>query len=143
MAITLRRFDFADYTSALALWQATPGVGLSDADESQPIRHFLDRNPNLSFVATDGAQIVGTVLCGHDGRRGHIHHLVVAESHRRQGLGRRLLQASLSGLDRAGIQKCYLLVFANNKDGLSFWHSVGATDRQELALLSISTRGVT
>jgi hypothetical protein len=31
---------------------------------------FLDRNPGLGFVAEIGFQIVGCLMCGHDGGRG-------------------------------------------------------------------------
>jgi ribosomal protein S18 acetylase RimI-like enzyme len=135
----IRNFTSADYAAAMALWQATPGVGLSDADRREPIERFLARNPGLSFVACAGSELVGTVLCGHDGRRGLIHHLVAAAGHRRQGLGRELLNSALRALRREGIDKCHLLVFQSNADGLAFWRSVSATERTELVLLSIVT----
>ncbi|MBK9133633.1 MAG: hypothetical protein IPM15_04570 [Betaproteobacteria bacterium] len=49
-ALTLRPFTAQDHAVAHALWQVTPGVGLSSADEPQAIRRFLERNPGLSFV---------------------------------------------------------------------------------------------
>ncbi|MQK65990.1 GNAT family N-acetyltransferase, partial [Escherichia coli] len=87
------------------------GVGLSDADSFENVARFLERNPGLSFVATDAERVVATILCGHDGRRGLIHHLLVAPTHRRQGLGRALLSRALAALGQAQIQKCHLLVF--------------------------------
>ena len=141
MAITIRYFEPADYPDARMLWQATPGVGLSQADEELPLCLFLARNPGLSFIAVDGHELVGTVLCGHDGRRGLIHHLVAAPSHRRRGLGRRLLQAGIRALASEGIDKCHLLVFRENVDGMAFWHAVGATERVELSVFSLPTKG--
>ena len=135
----IRAFTAGDHPAATALWQATPGVGLSAADEFQAIEIFLARNPDLSFVAQDGNELVGTILCGHDGRRGLIHHLVTALSHRRQGLGRRLLRRALDAVQREGITKCHLLVFRSNAEGLAFWRAIGATERKELALFSLST----
>ena len=143
MALTIRHFSPSDYPAARKLWQATPGVGLSAADECAPIEKFLSRNPGLSFVAYDGDELVGTILCGHDGRRGLIHHLVSAQSHRRRGLARQLLQSARDGLRGAGIEKCHLLVFQSNQDGLAFWRAVAATERRELALFSISTNSDT
>ena len=121
------------------LWKSTPGVGLSSADEKEPIEGFLARNPGLSFVAEHEGMIVGTILCGHDGRRGLIHHLVTSASFRRRGLGRLLLRAGLQALRADGIEKCHLLVFQSNESGLAFWRSVSATERKEMALFSIST----
>jgi putative acetyltransferase len=137
----VRPFMPADYEAACALWQATPGLGRSDADEREPLLRFLARNPGCSFIAMHDAELVGTVLCGHDGRRGLVHHLVTAASMRRRGVGRRLLQAGLDALAAAGIRKCHLLVFRDNPDGLAFWRAVRATERTEMALLSMPTDG--
>jgi ribosomal protein S18 acetylase RimI-like enzyme len=136
----IRPFVAADHAAARALWQRTPGVGLSDADEAPAIEAFLRRNPGLSHVALQGGQLVGTILCGHDGRRGLIHHLVTAPDHRRQGLGRALLHQGLRGLQEAGIDKCHLMVFRDNAEGLAFWRRVGAQERIELGLYSMLTR---
>lgn len=135
----IRAFEAADYDAALALWRRTPGVGLSDADQRAPIEAFLARNPGTSFVALEGGELVGTLLCGHDGRRGLIHHLVVAMPHRRCGIARRLLARSLAALRSAGIGKCHLLVFRDNAEGLAFWRGIGAAERGELALFSMLT----
>jgi ribosomal protein S18 acetylase RimI-like enzyme len=137
----IRVFEPADHAEAHALWLATPGVGLSEADERAPVECFLQRNPGLSFVAVAGGRIVGTILCGHDGRRGLIHHLVTAPALRRRGLGRALLRAGLQALAAEGIHKCHLLVFRDNADALAFWRAVAATERHELALFSLATPG--
>jgi len=139
MPIELRPFTESDYPAAHALWQLTPEVGLSAADEPDAMARFLRRNPGMSHVAWDGDRLVSTILCGHDGRRGLIHHLVVAESHRRQGLGQQLVRLALAELKQAGIDKCHLLVFRDNATGMNFWLAVAATERMELALFSLPT----
>ena len=139
MPTVFRTFTESDYAAARALWQETPGVGLSAADAPEAIAQFLQRNPGMSHVAWDDEALVGTILCGHDGRRGLIHHLVVAESHRRQGLGQQLVQLALTELKRSGIDKCHLLVFRDNLGGLDFWRAVAAQERTELALFSLPT----
>ena len=141
MTTTLRPFSPDDHAAARELWQATPGVGLSSADEAGPVRRFLARNPGLSFVAEEEGRLVGTILCGHDGRRGLIHHLVTAASARRRGIGRSLLARGLQALRGEGIEKCHLLVFRDNADGLAFWRAVAAAERHELSLFSIGTHG--
>jgi putative acetyltransferase len=129
-----------DYDEVLALWQTSEGVGLSDADSEESIGLYLARNPDISFVARDGEHLVGAVLCGHDGRRGYIHHLAVSESHRRQGLGRALVERCLSALRRAGIGKCHIFVFAANQDTIAFWKGIGWTQRVELVMMSQYTQ---
>lgn len=134
----IRPFEPSDYAAARALWERTQGVGLSSADEPQAILSFLVRNPAMSFVADDGA-IVGTILCGHDGRRGLVHHLVTAPDYRRRGIGRALLRHGLDALRREGIDKCHLLVYRSNEAGMAFWRRVGAEERVSLALFSLPT----
>lgn len=137
----IRPFAEAHIPAALALWRATPGVGLSAADEPAAIARYLARNPGLSLVAEsepDG-QLIGTLLCGHDGRRGLIHHLVVAPGHRRQRIGERLVSAGLQGLHAQGIGKCHLMVFEDNTAAQQFWLAVGAQQRQDLRLFSLNT----
>lgn len=138
--MNIRPFEPADYAAARVLWEQSEGVGLSSADEPEAIRSYLARNPGMSFVAVDGA-IVGTILCGHDGRRGLIHHLVTAPGHRRRGVGTALLRRAVEALRREGIAKCHLLVMRDNAAGLAFWRKVGAEERVSLALFSIATGG--
>ena len=137
--MTLRPFRVEDISAARALWQATPGVGLSSADEPQALAAFLDRNPGSSFGAESRGRITGTILVGHDGRRGLIHHLAVATDSRRTGLGLALVTAGLAALRERGIAKCHLMVFTDNATGVAFWRAIGATRRDELALFSLDT----
>jgi ribosomal protein S18 acetylase RimI-like enzyme len=134
---TLEQFTPAHCEQALALWRRTPGVGLSAADEPQRLLAFMKRNPGLSFVVEVDGVVAGTILCGHDGRRGLIHHLVVDMQHRRAGIGSRLLSAALGGLRAEGIDKAHLLVFRDNAEGLAFWRA-RAVARDEMALFSVS-----
>ena len=138
---TLSTLEPQHIAPARRLWQATEGVGLSAADEPRALEAFLHRNPGLSLVALDAGQVVGTLLCGHDGRRGLLHHLAVAPSRQRRGIGRRLLSEGLAGLRRAGIDKCHLLVFRSNASGIAFWQAMGAEERTSLVLFSLATRG--
>jgi len=140
MSVSIRVFRQEDHAAAWGVWAATEGLGLSSADSFESTVRFLERNPGLSFVAVDGDVVVGTILCGHDGRRGLIHHLAVAQTHRRQGLGRALLRQSLAALREAQIDKCHLLVFRDNSGGREFWEGVGAEERVTLSLFSIQTR---
>lgn len=136
MSIQIREMSIDDYEPIYALWEASEGLGLSDADSKEGIKRFLERNPGLSFVALDHDQIVGAALCGHDGRRGYIHHLAVFKSHRMQGIGKSLVGRCMYALMRIGIAKCHLFVFGDNQDAIKFWNRVGWTERVELMMMS-------
>ena len=131
--MTIRTFCIGDYEAVYALWTRTPGMGLNDVDDSREgIERYLIRNPRTSFVAEDGGGIIGVIMCGHDGRRGYIHHTCVAACNRREGLGTRLLETALEALRAEGISKTALVVFGRNEDGNAFWEHAGFTTRQDL-----------
>jgi ribosomal protein S18 acetylase RimI-like enzyme len=137
MAFTISPFTIERYEDVIAVWKETEGIGLSDADSKKSIQFYLDRNPNMSFIAKDKeGSVLGAVLCGHDGRRGYIHHLAVRQDYRRQGMGRKLVQECLSRLKAAGIQKCHIFIFHNNLNGINFWKSLGWTYREDLQIIS-------
>jgi putative acetyltransferase len=133
----VRHFRIADFDAVIALWRRTEGVGLNESDTRRAIAAFLRRNPRLSFVAEKNGRVIGAVLCGHDGRRGYLHHLAVSKRHRRRGIGRLLVNACLAKLRKAGISKCNIFIFANNADGMKFRAHTGWSLRTELRLMQI------
>lgn len=125
----------ADYDAVLALWAGAEGVGLAASDSREGIGDFLERNPGMSLVARHEQEIIGAVLCGHDGRRGYLYHLAVARPHRQQGLGRAMVETCLSKLAEAGILKATIVVYASNEAGQQFWRRLGWKDRSDLLVL--------
>jgi len=118
-----------DYTGAVDLWSSVEGISLNESDTREAIVAFLDRNPGFSAVATDGREeIVGAVLCGHNGRSGSLHHLAVAKELQRGGLGHRLVDFCLLRLAEANIPRCNIFVYTNNDVGNRFWLNYGWTD---------------
>jgi ribosomal protein S18 acetylase RimI-like enzyme len=141
MNIEIRELTIDDYEPVYTLWETSEGLGLSDADSKEGIKRFLDRNSGLSYVALEGEKMVGAALCGHDGRRGYIHHLAVAISHRKQGIGKSLVGRCMYALMRIGISKCHLFVFGDNQEAIEFWSKVGWTERVELMMMSQHLEG--
>ncbi len=126
-----------DYDAVINLWRETPGIGINDYDDSLAgIRKYLERNPSSCFVAEDGGRLAGTILSGHDGRRGLIYHLAVHTDAWRRGIGRALVEASLDALRREGIAKAMLVVLSNNETGQQFWESLGFIIRDDIVLRS-------
>jgi putative acetyltransferase len=136
MMITVREFVAAVYSAALALWEGMEGVGLNESDTEPAVGRFLERNPGMSAVAVDGeGRVVGAVLCGHDGRRGYLHHLAVARERRRGGAARAMLGHCFARLAAEGIPKCNIYLYANNAAGQAFWLHNGWQVREELRLV--------
>jgi N-acetylglutamate synthase len=123
--IEIREFSINDYDAAIQLWQRVEGLEIAEGDDRKGIAQFLARNQGLSRVATDGSAIVGVVLCGHDGRRGHIYHLAVDPAYQGRGLGKRLLDESLADLRRTGVKRVIIMVADDNASGRQFWKRSG------------------
>jgi N-acetylglutamate synthase len=136
MNILIEPMTIAHYDDVMALWKKAETIGLSGADGQEKIKVYLARNPGMSFVAKKNGAIVGAALCGHDGRRGYLHHLAVAEFRRKKGVGRKLVDRCIESLRNAGIEKCHLFVFHTNKDGKAFWEKLGWTPRADIQVVS-------
>jgi len=134
-------FDARHIELALALYRGCPGVGLSAGDSAPEIAAFLARNPGFSAVVeTPAGELVGAVLCGHDGRRGFLYHLAVHPDERGRGLGRALVAHSLSALRVAGIPRVSIHLFTNNSDGARFWAKLGWRVREDLSVQQVELR---
>lgn len=134
-AVTIRDMLLADFDAALALWNAAPGVRANETREE--IEQILQRNPGLSCVAeclTDegASKLAGAVLCCHDGRRGYLYHLAVAENFRRRAIGKRLVDRCLARLRAEGIRRCTIFLVADNAHGELFWRQTGWFERTDL-----------
>jgi len=136
MEVLFEPMSMDHYDEVTALWQASENVGLSSADERERIETYLARNPDMSLVAKVDDCIVGAALCGHDGRRGYLHHLVVKKPHRKTGIGRRLVDKCMESLKNDGILKCHLFVFNRNEEGKAFWEKIGWSPRSDIRVVS-------
>jgi ribosomal protein S18 acetylase RimI-like enzyme len=136
MTISYRTMTENDYDAVFALWQSTPGIGLSEADSREGIAKFLVANTGRCFVALDGEELVGAVMCGCDGRRGYLHHLAVRKDQRGQGIGRRLVEECMQALRAIGIAKAHIFVIQSNESGKVFWRRAGWQERDDLTVMS-------
>ena len=124
----------SDYDEVVRLWQNSEGVGLSESDTRPEIGKFLKRNPGMSFVARAGGELVGAILCGHDGRRACLYHLAIAPSHRRNGLGTKMVHRCLAELKKAGVSRCNVFFYVKNTQGERFWRRLGWKKRPQLCM---------
>ena len=138
-SVEIRAFESNDIPDALALWRAADGVVLRDADQAGPLGRYLQHHAASSFVAVSGSRVIGTVLCGHDGRRGYLYHLAVERAHRGRGIGRALATRALGALRANGIDKCHLMVVTENAAARAFWTALGWQLRSDVVLMSYAS----
>ncbi|RIE01660.1 GNAT family N-acetyltransferase [Cohnella faecalis] len=125
-----------DYDQMIELWSSIDGLALSEADSRQNIEMYLNRNSRLSYVYEAEGDIVGTILSGHDGRRGYIYHVAVKQEFRKQGIAQRLVDLSMGRLKEEGIDKCHIFVLDDNEAGQQFWSRTGWDKRSGFSVYS-------
>jgi ribosomal protein S18 acetylase RimI-like enzyme len=89
------------------------------------VARFIRRNPTTSVVAVANGRIIGSILCGSDGRQGALYHVCVAREYRRRRIGTRMVGYCMARLREMGINKVSLIAFANNDVGNAFWRQIG------------------
>ena len=130
----VRAMTIEDYDEVLQLWHRIQGLGIRSIDDSREgVARFLNRNPGLSVVAQEDGKIVGSILCGHDGRRGCFYHVCVEEGYRHRGIGTKMADTAMEALKKEGINKVSLIAFTQNDIGNAFWKEIGWTKREDLS----------
>lgn len=113
-----------DVREVLRLW-ATSGASNTPTDTPEDVERAVSE-PGLEFlVAEADGQVVGTIMGGFDGWRGAISRLAVAESHRRQGIGRALLDEAMARFASNGVKVVGALVEKDHPWAMAYWESVG------------------
>lgn len=131
--MTIRTMTIEDYDGVYALWMSIKGFAIRSVDDSREgVSIFLKRNPTTSVVAEENGKIVGAILCGHDGRRGCMYHVCVAEEYRMHGIGRQMVVMAMEALKKERINKVSLIAFTKNDIGNAFWKKIGWTKREDL-----------
>lgn len=129
----VRIMTIEDYEGVYALWKKIKGFGIRSIDDSKEgVARFLKRNLTTSVVAEKDGRIVGSILCGHDGRRGCLYHVCVDEDYRRHGIGKRMVVFAMKALKEEKINKVSLIAFTENDIGNAFWNTIGWTERLDL-----------
>lgn len=136
-----RIMEGSDYDGLLALWKESDGVRIRDADSREGVELYLARNPELSFVAELDGEIIGTIMSGHDGRRGIIQHLAVKGGYRRQGIAVELVSLCAHALEQNGILKSYIHILNDNTQAMEFWSNRGWEKRDDFATYSFISDG--
>ncbi len=131
---TIRAMTIEDYRGLHDLWMTIHGFGIRSIDDSKEgVERFLKRNPTTSVVAiSEQGEVVGGILCGHDGRRGCLYHVCVREDFRRHGIGKEMVVFCMNALKAEQINKVSLIAFTQNDIGNAFWNCIGWTKREDL-----------
>lgn len=129
----IRKMTIEDYDNVYKLWTTIEGFAIRSLDDSyEGIERFLKRNPNTSVVYEENDEIIGAILCGHDGRQGCLYHVCVHKDYRNRGIGHEMVKAALDALKKEKINKVNLVAFTQNTVGNTFWNELGWQFRKDL-----------
>ena len=129
------------YDDVMALMRRTPGIAIRDADSRSATERYLARNPRMSFLAIDDGRVVACAMCGHDGRRGYLQHVIVDDAYRGKGLADELVERCLAELRSVGIDKTHLDVFVENDLANRYWTRRGWQKRTDIFRYSMNRSG--
>ena len=126
-----------DYDALVRLWQEG---GLPYRPEGRDRRERMARelagSCSLFLAAEEDGRLVGAILGTHDGRKGWINRLVVASSHRRQGVAAALVREVEGRLAELGIEVIACLIENWNHDSIQFFEATGYVYDEEVLYYS-------
>ena len=129
MASQLRQYREQDRAQLIELWTNI----FSDADPHNNPEYMLtsklavDENIYIAFEqdAYHHEKVTGAIIAGYDGHRGWLYSLAVDKKFQRNGIGRELVEFAVENLRAMGCAKVNLQVREENKEVISFYHSLG------------------
>jgi ribosomal protein S18 acetylase RimI-like enzyme len=124
MPPTFRPASVADAPAIVSLWREAEAEPTHTDDEAS-VRRLIERDPAALIVAVSDGRLVGSVIAGWDGWRGSVYRLVVVPSHRRRGLGGRLLRLAEQRLADVGAVRCQAIVVETDTRAVAFWRTSG------------------
>ena len=123
------------YLDLVKLWRSFPGNAMTGADSPEGFSCFLQGNGEFCFTAFAEDSPAGSVMAGHDRRRGYVYHLAVRKDLQGTGMGRALMERCEKALYDAGIEKIHLFIFRDNP-AIEFYRKIGWHLRDDIEVMS-------
>jgi ribosomal protein S18 acetylase RimI-like enzyme len=124
--LVIRSYKPQDESAVVQLWLQCNLV-VPQNNPERDIRRKLRVNPEWFLVGALDGKVVATCMAGYEGHRGWINYLAVSPHHRRQGIGRRIMEEAEKKLSAAGCPKINLQVRETNRAVIQFYERIGYT----------------
>lgn len=130
-----RKMTLKDYPALITLWSSFPGTTMTGADEEQEFETFITRNSSFCLVAETEDTVTGSVMGGHDTRRGYVYHLAVHPDFQNRGIARELMDRIEDAFREDGIEKVHLFIYTDNP-AIKFYRKIGWHLRKDICVMS-------
>lgn len=128
----VRELGSDDVEAIVALWHEAGLTRPWNPPHADVALALAGPSSTLLGIDVDGV-LAATALAGHDGHRGWLYSVAVADAHRGTGLGRAIVAAAESWLASRGIRKVQLMVRAGNPAAGLYEHL--GYERQDVTVL--------
>ncbi len=132
-AITLRLAVTRDARAIAEMSRDLIESGLGWKYDAGRILHAIDDRDTVTLVASDGGRraldaLAGFAIMEFVDERAHLVLLAVRPTHRRRGIGRRLLDWLVVSAQTAGVRSLHLELRANNEAARAFYRAMGFSE---------------
>jgi ribosomal protein S18 acetylase RimI-like enzyme len=124
MAVIIGRATPSQFPLILSFWALATEVP-SSTDDIEGLDALWRHDPDSILLATDGDEVVGTLIAAWDGWRAGFYRLAVHPDRRQQGVGRLLVNEGEVRLRALGARRLSLYAVEAHDAAMSFWPSVG------------------
>ncbi|MDA1215826.1 MAG: GNAT family N-acetyltransferase [Chloroflexi bacterium] len=124
-SITIGECTLEECVSVLGLWSEA-GSANSVTDTVEVLGRLVKDSGDLFLVAREDDKVIGSIIGGWDGWRGHIYRLAVLPGYRRLRVAERLTKELEGRLAAKGAVRIFALVEMEKPHGVGFWNSSAA-----------------
>lgn len=110
--------------SVIALWKACDLTRPWNGPAADFRSALATETSDILLTRKEGV-LIASVMVGFDGHRGWVYYLAVAPEHRRDGLGRIMMQAAENWLKDRNAPKIQLMVREDNAQAIGFYKALG------------------
>ena len=122
--LVYRECGEADIDAVLDFWRRAEAIP-RPTDHPAALAIRLQRDNDLFLLAVHDERIVGSLMGGWDGWRGHMYRLAVDPIYLRRGIAERLVEMVEERLKVRGAERITSLVFHDEEQSARFWSAVG------------------
>ena len=128
--VVIGRAHDNDLPAVLRLWQEAEVTPPGPTDSLIGLTRLIEDPGGILLVAIIDGRIVGSVIGGWDGWRGHVYRLAVTPAYRRRGIARELAAEISRALFAKGAERISALVEHEHAWATGFWDSLGGIGYQ-------------